>query len=75
MSTQISIAQAKASFAALVAKAEAGEDIVVTRNGRPVARLVPMAKAPVSYGDLKGIFLAEDLSLPEDVAAAFEDRS
>jgi len=74
MSTQISIAQAKASFAALVAKAEAGEDIVVTRNGRPVARLVPMANEPVSYGDLKGVFLAEDLNLPEDVAAAFEDR-
>jgi len=75
MSTQISIAQAKASFAALVAKAEAGEDIVVTRNGRPVARLVPMANEPVNYGDLQGVFLAEDLSLPEDVAAAFEDRS
>ena len=75
MSTHISIAQAKASFAALVAKAEAGEDVIVTRNGRPVARLVPMAKEPLAYGDLQGLFLAEDLSLPEDVVTAFEDRS
>ncbi len=75
MSTQISIAQAKAGFAALVAKVEAGEDVVVTRNGRPVARLVPVAKEPVAYGDLQGIFLADDLSLPEDIVAAFEDRS
>ena len=75
MSMQISIAQAKAGFAALVAKVEAGEDIVVTRNGRPVARLVPIGAEPVAYGDLQGIFLSEDLSLPEDVAAAFEDRS
>lgn len=75
MSTQISIAQAKATFAALIAKAEAGEDIVVTRNGRPVARLGPIAKGTVTYGDLEGIYLADDLSLPDDVAAAFEDRS
>ncbi len=75
MSMQIPIAQAKATFAALVAKAEAGEDIVVTRNGRPVARLGPVAKEAVTYGDLQGVYLADDLSLPEDVAAAFEDRS
>ena len=73
MSSQVSVAQAKARFAALVARAEAGERIVVTRNGRPVACLGPLPPArPIEYGDLRGLFLAEDLSLPEELIADFE---
>ena len=68
MATQVSIADAKASFAALVARAEAGERIVVTRNGRPVACLAPLPdRARIKYGDLRGTQLAEDLSLPKTV--------
>ena len=53
MSAEVSIARAKAGFAALVARAEAGEQIVVTRNGRPVACLGPLpAKKPIVFGDL-----------------------
>ena len=49
----VSIAHAKAEFAALVARAEAGEKIIVTRNGRPVACLGPLpAKKPIKFGDL-----------------------
>ena len=73
MSTYFSVAQAKASFAALIARAEAGEKIVVTRNGRPVACLGPLTPhRPIQYGDLRGTPLAEDLSLPEDVINDFE---
>jgi len=73
MSVRVSIARAKARFASLVSRAEAGEDIVVTRNGRPVARLGPLPGAvPIDYGDLRGIFLAEDLSLPQEVIDDFE---
>jgi prevent-host-death family protein len=73
MSAEVSIARAKAGFAALVARAEAGEQIVVTRNGRPVACLGPLpAKKPVVYGDLAHLGpLPEDLSLPEDVIDDF----
>ena len=68
MSAGVSIARAKAGFAALVARAEAGEQIVVTRNGRPVACLGPLpAKKPIVYGDLRGLWVANDLSLPEDI--------
>jgi len=74
MSTQVSVAQAKAEFAALVARAEAGEDIIVTRNGRPVARLTPLAGQPVDYGDLAGLRISDDLSLPEAVIADFMER-
>ena len=73
MSGEVSIAKAKAGFAALVARAEAGEQIVVTRNGRPVACLGPLpAKKPIVYGDLAHLGpLPEDLSLPEDVIDDF----
>lgn len=77
--SEISIAQAKAGFAALVARAEAGEQIVVTRNGRPVACLGPLPKSqPPVYGDLAHLvplgadMSLEALSLPEEVLADFE---
>ena len=73
MSARVSIAEAKARFAALVTRAEAGENIVVTRNGRPVACLGPLpAGRPIDYDDLRGLFVAEDLSLPEEVVDDFE---
>jgi prevent-host-death family protein len=73
MSAEISIAKAKAGFAALVDRAEKGEQIIVTRNGRPVACLGPLpAKKPIVYGDLAHLGpLPEDLSLPEDVIDNF----
>ena len=75
MGGQVSIAQAKAQFASLVSRAEAGETIVVTRNGRPVARLGPLpARRPIKYGDLRGTYVAEDLSLPDDVIDSFEPK-
>ena len=38
--TSVSLAQAKAQLSALVARAEAGDNISITRRGKPVARLV-----------------------------------
>ena len=68
----MSIAEAKAKFAALVARAEEGERIVVTRNGRPVACLGPLpATKPVVYGDLRGLWISEDLSLPQEIVEDF----
>ncbi|GIT93254.1 hypothetical protein JANAI62_37020 [Jannaschia pagri] len=49
---QVSIAEAKSKFADLIRRVEAGEDIEVTRYGRPVARLV--ATAPGRAGGLVG---------------------
>ena len=73
MSVSVSIAQAKAGFAALVSRAEAGEEIVVTRNGQPVARLMPLPeRKPIAYGCLRGMRVDDDLSLPEEVIDDFE---
>jgi prevent-host-death family protein len=68
MTAKISISQAKAVFSALVARAERGEEIVVTRNGRSVARLAPLRDPePIVFGDLAGLHISDDLSLPEFV--------
>jgi len=41
----INIRQAKTHFSRLVARAEAGEEIVIAKAGRPAARLVPLGAA------------------------------
>jgi prevent-host-death family protein len=69
----VSVAQAKSQFAALVARAEAGEKLIVTRNGRAVACLGPLPRRqPIKYGELNGVFLAEDLTIPDEVIRDFE---
>lgn len=45
MAETIGVFDAKARFSELVERAERGEEIVVTRHGRPVARVAPLAKA------------------------------
>lgn len=63
---QIAIAEAKAQFAELIRRAEAGEAVTLTRYGRPVARIVAVER-PVGrplIGAMKGSF-----TLPEDIFA------
>jgi len=55
-STIVGMYDAKANFTKLVARAEAGEEIIVSRGGKPVAKLVAYAP-PVTRrqpGRLKG---------------------
>jgi len=67
------VAQAKSQFAALVARAEAGKKIIVTRSGRVVARLGPLpGRQPIKYGELGDVFPAEDLAIPEEDIRDFE---
>ena len=44
MSVQINIAEAKAKLSSLLDRALAGEEIVIARAGKPLARLVPVAE-------------------------------
>jgi prevent-host-death family protein len=71
---QIAIADAKARFADLVRRAENGENIVLTRHGKPVAQLTgaPRAQHLPLFGALKGrIRIAADFDeLPEGFVAA-----
>lgn len=45
MSTH-SVAEAKSRLSELIDRALAGEDVVITRHGKPVIELTPVAKAP-----------------------------
>lgn len=57
----VNILEAKTSLSKLVAAVESGEqkEIVIARNGRPVARLVPLQAQPkLRLGLLKGKYKA-----------------
>jgi len=76
---QIGMHEAKTNLSKLVERAQAGEDIVIARNGAPVARLVPVPRASSLasiHGALHGrIHVGEDFDeLPDDIAEAFGGR-
>ncbi len=47
MSTIVNMHRAKTELSKLVAKALEGEEVIVTRSGKPVVRLVPIRKPRV----------------------------
>lgn len=63
MSKQVTATAAKANILRLLDEAAAGEEIEITRHGRPVARLVP----PAGARSLKGSFHGQAVSaVPEE---------
>lgn len=67
----VNIHEAKAKLSALLEKAQAGEEVVIARAGKPVARLLPIAPASgsrsgVRFGGLKAsrLKLAPDFHAP-----------
>lgn len=42
----INVHEAKTHFSKLLARVEAGEELVISRAGKPVAKLVPLAPEP-----------------------------
>ncbi|MCG8503648.1 MAG: type II toxin-antitoxin system prevent-host-death family antitoxin [Sphingomonadales bacterium] len=68
------ITEAKAQLSRLVARALAGDEVVISRAGTPVARLVPydFKRRVATPGALKGeIKTAKDFDeLPEDITRA-----
>ena len=74
---KINIHDAKTNFSKLVDKAEAGEEIIIARSGKPVAKLIGLgpAKTMREPGSAKGdaIFVSDDFDapLPEDILRDF----
>lgn len=54
----VSVYNARAEFSRLIDRALGGEEIVITRRGKPAVRLVPVeeARPPRKPGALKGLF-------------------
>ena len=69
------ISEAKAQLSALIEKVIAGEEVIIGKAGKPVARIIKYENNPQPRrpGALKGkIKIANDFDrLPEDIAEAF----
>jgi prevent-host-death family protein len=71
---RVNVGQAKTDLSRLLARAEAGEDIEITRNGAPVAKLVriesterPGERFLKGWGSLKGqIWISDDFEFSEE---------
>jgi prevent-host-death family protein len=80
MSRTINIHDAKTHLSRIVEEVAAGgEEVVIAKAGKPVARLVPLETTRVrkKLGRLKGVFRVPDdfdAPLPNDVLASFEGR-
>lgn len=55
MTKQVTATDAKATILRLLDDAAAGEEIEITRHGRPVARLVPASGARSLKGSFEGV--------------------
>jgi prevent-host-death family protein len=78
MPKTVNIHAAKTQLSRLVDEAAAGEEIVIARSGRPVARLVAFRSTRQGRrpGSLKGRIRVRkdfDAPLPPAIAAAFGD--
>jgi prevent-host-death family protein len=72
----VNIHQAKTNLSRLLAEVAEGEDVVIAKSGKPVARLIPFkpARQPRVPGSMKGkIWISEDFDapLPPEMARAF----
>ena len=68
MST-VTLEDAQARLAELIARLQPGEEITITRDEKPVARIVGVAAAdrpPPKFGTLKGtvLYMAPDFDAP-----------
>lgn len=75
----VNIYDAKTRLSQLVDRAAAGEDVVVSRNGKPLVRITRLvsSKRRIKFGLLKGKLTVPadfDAPLPDDVLAGFEGR-
>jgi len=68
--TKISVRDAGARLSELIRELKPGDEVLITENDRPVARLIPTAPAPAErrLGTLKGtvVYMAPDFDAPLD---------
>jgi prevent-host-death family protein len=74
----VGLFEAKSRFSALILEVEGGASVVVTKKGKPVARIVPFTERQrtreIGFDDGK-IWMSEDFNeLPPDVLDAFNSK-
>ena len=76
VTTKINIHEAKTNLSRLLVRVQLGEEIILARAGKPVARLAPMEGAPAKrrLGSAKGEFQVPDdfnAPLPPEIEDTF----
>jgi len=74
---KVNVHEAKTHFSRLLARVNNGEEIIIAKAGRPIARLVPILEKPDKRlpGSAQGkVVIADDFDapLPEPILNAFE---
>jgi len=67
MPAQVNVHEAKTHFSKLLARVAAGEEIVIAKGGKPVARLVPME--PKSERRVLGMDAGKKFRIADDFDA------
>ena len=74
---QVTVHEAKTHLSRLLREMAEGEDIIITRSGQPVARLVAIREGRPIFGIDEGRFVVPDdfdEPLDEELMRAFEGR-
>jgi antitoxin (DNA-binding transcriptional repressor) of toxin-antitoxin stability system len=78
--TQVSVEEMQRDLSACLQRVEAGETLLIVREGKPVAEFKPVVTSAAAlrpFGLCKGEFTVPDdfdAPLPEDVLKAFEGK-
>ena len=77
MAGAVNVHEAKTCFSSLLKRVQLGEEIVIAKAGKPVARLVPFTQnmSPRRPGTAKGmVTIGDDFDapLPEEIQKAFD---
>lgn len=75
--TEVNVHEAKTHLSRLLARVAAGEEVIISKAGRPIARLVPIrtkTQERVPGEDAGEIWIADDFDdpLPPEIQSAFE---
>ncbi|MGW2639394.1 type II toxin-antitoxin system Phd/YefM family antitoxin [Streptomyces sp. NPDC001348] len=75
---QYNVHEAKTNFSRILQLVETGEEVIISRAGQPVAKVVPLRPTVnrTDYGALRGqVHIPEDFDeLPDDIADTFGMR-
>lgn len=75
---EMSVREARAGFAAALAAAERGERVTITKNGKPVAELGPLAESkrrkPLDWDELDRLQVQLGIPTPSPEVASYWEK-